>query len=139
MIDDLDAENLATLERIKTLIQGSELREEAWSGAPAKDLADLGIDSAQLRWLAARHYTQELRDEDMRQIRRVWFLATFFDYAEQNAIERLGYCPLEGGPPLIKRDYLTAKARVLEPYKGASRDAAEAWLIEHSLIPSVLS
>jgi hypothetical protein len=91
-----------------------------------------------MRWFAARDYIQEIRDGEARQIRRVIVLATFWDYAEENAIMRLGWCPLSGGPTLTKRDLLTAKARVLEAYKGANRDAAEAWLVEHSLIPSVL-
>jgi hypothetical protein len=108
----------------------------------AVDMLDaMGIDSAELRWLAVRDYIAELEREADRKINAVWLIATFLDLCETNAHRRgeppwrcvgedpcacaipgIRACARLWGPRLIAADYLTARSVALAPYKGKARE-----------------
>jgi hypothetical protein len=115
---------------------------------PARDLAALGVDSPRLRWLAARDYLNELSDGVTRSINRVALIATYADYAEQNVFQRpdgifciWSHWPCRDGMIGVHdvrytaTDWLEARVRTLEPYKGATRNAALKILKEFLLLP----
>jgi hypothetical protein len=54
----------------------------------ATDLAELGIDSPAIRWLAVRDYLIDWRKDQKRQVNRVYISAWFVDLAESNALKR---------------------------------------------------
>lgn len=120
-----DARDRAELERAEGLQRSLELRDAAWAGEPAADLAAMGIDSANLRWLAARNLIRKGREAANRRFERIWLVATFLDAAELNAIRR-GEVVGDAGHDLIIRDYLEAKCIILARYAGVVRERAGA-------------
>lgn len=104
---------------------------------PASDLDALGIDSANLRWLAARDLIDELSAGASKQINALFLATEFLDLAEWNAIRRLaGHIDIaqwiEWGPTLIDRDYLEARSVILSRYKGLARERARTIVDEVS-------
>lgn len=118
----------------------------------AAELDALGIDSPELRVLAARDYIAEQEQAVSRQINAVLLIAEFADAAEANALRRgeprvrcVGDAPCEcieslagprecaraWGPQLVAADYLTARSTVLKPYTGKARDRALEILDEY--------
>jgi hypothetical protein len=58
------------------------------NAAAIADLKALGIDSAEMRWLALCDYLNELRTETQRAINSLMLVAEFLDLAEMNAKQR---------------------------------------------------
>jgi hypothetical protein len=88
------------------------------------DLAALGIDSPRTRWFAARDYIEELRDDSVRAVNRVWLIAAFYDFAADNALCRGEEDRPGWGPRMIARDFYEAYARAVGQYTGRAREAA---------------
>jgi len=112
------------------------------------DLSAMGIDSAELRWLAARDYIAEQGEASTRKFNAAFLVAELLDLAEANAIARgeppstfeawfppdsemRAWLDAQGigddggyGPRLLAIDYLTARALILSRYKGRARERA---------------
>ncbi len=102
--------------------------------AAIDDLDALGIDSAELRWLAVRDYLDEMQRDVIRQVNALFLVAEFLDLAEDNAHRRGEADSPEWGTPTTAIDQLTAKAKILGRYKGATRERA-AEVIDPYLLP----
>jgi hypothetical protein len=119
------------------------------------DLEALGVDSAELRWLATRDYLDDQAEEVSRKINALFLIIEFLDRAEANAIRRgapastfdswhppgskqRAWMDAHGigdngtyGPRLVAADYLTARSAVLERYEGKARARAIEILNEY--------
>lgn len=101
----MSPEDAALLAQIELTQRRLELRDHAWSGAPAQDLRAIGFPEPELCWGAACDIIAEQKAARIAALNRIIVLATGLDFAEENMAAR-------GDDGILPRDLFAASARL---------------------------